>query len=327
MICILSYCDTKHKKVQLSNLLVSLKEMYPTQKILVYSHYKNLEPNYYSDADYYIFDYTNPQSSRHIVDWLIVRPHNKKFYRIETDWGLAVLQMIKRSSLFIKSISDEGCLFLNYDIDHNLIKNNDYILKVKNIDKDHVGLFSHWGNSKTSLSLTCFYLDLPKIDTDFFNKITEQRYNSYPTQLISEDIFKRIVDETYENKYSITERIPTTISGASRSLPTDEPLRKFFGTIYPSRNDYPNDVRKCLVAWDCKIFVDKIEVQIDNKNYIIINEMTDESKNTSFFAHLPKEFNSQKFTIISVNNEKLDQPYLFDKLDEIYWKKNYHEQV
>lgn len=327
MVCILSYCDTKEKKTQLSDLIGKLKLMYSNQKILVYSHYQNIEPEYYTKADYYIFDYSNPESTRHIIDWLIVRPHHKKFHRIGSDWGLAVLQMIKRSSLFIKSISNEGCFFLNYDINHNLIQNYDYIKKSKELSSEQIGIFSHWGTSTISFSLTGFYLDLPKISSSFFENITSQKYHGYPIQLIPEDIFKKIVDEQFENRYIMSEKIPTTISGSSRSLPKDHPLREFFSTICPTRNNFPNDLRKCITLWDCKNFIEDIEIQFNNKSYIITNEISGEDKNTAFFAHLPKDFKSNNILLTKINSVEIETPYLMDGLDDIYWKKNYHDEV
>ena len=64
MITILSYCDTQQKKDQLLNLITGLKTKFPKKEILVYSHYQNLEPKYYKEANYYIFDFTNPISSK-----------------------------------------------------------------------------------------------------------------------------------------------------------------------------------------------------------------------------------------------------------------------
>jgi light-regulated signal transduction histidine kinase (bacteriophytochrome) len=81
MITILSYCDTKEKKNQLLNLITGLKIKFPEKKILVYSHYQNLEPIYYKGTDYYIFDITNPISTKSFSDWIYVYHQYKKFYR------------------------------------------------------------------------------------------------------------------------------------------------------------------------------------------------------------------------------------------------------
>ena len=105
MITILSYCDTNEKKNQLSNLITSLKIKFPEKKILVYSHYQDLEPKYYKGTDYYIFDITNPISTKSFTDWIYVYHQYKKFHRSGIDCGFAVMQMIKRACLFLLSFN------------------------------------------------------------------------------------------------------------------------------------------------------------------------------------------------------------------------------
>ena len=177
------------------------------------------------------------------------------------------------------------------------------------------------------MSLTCFYLDLPNIKTEFFDKFSSEKYHSYPISLIPEDIFKLLVDEDFSGRYSVTERIPTTVSGSSRALPKDNYLTKFFTAIFVSRNDSPNDKRKCLVTWDSKTLVEKIGVEFDGKQYELVNENETNHRDKAFFADLPEEFSSETISIISVNDEKINTPYKIQGLDSFYYMCNYHQSL
>jgi hypothetical protein len=328
MIVILSYCDTKDKKERLSSLIDSLKKKYTDQKILVYSHYQKIEPEYYTQSDYYIFDHTNPVSKKGFADWIWPIHQGKKFYRWgEEDWGFAVLQMIKRSSLFIKSISPEGCLFLNYDCDPSGLENFTVLEKSKDLEDSQIGVFCLWGGGP-SLSLTCFYLDLPKIDSKFFESITFERYMSFSGYLLPEDVFKSLMEEEFSGRYvTSSQGLPSQVSGASRGLPTESSLTKFFGTLLPSRNNFPDDKRKCLAAWNCTERVDRMGILIEDTQYFIYNEVEGENGNLSFFSHLPDLPQIEAIKITSINDEEIDPPYLIGNLDPGYWNRNYHEQV
>jgi len=325
MIVILSYCDTKDKKERLSSLIGSLKKKYEDQKILVYSHYQKIEPEYYTQADYYIFDHTNPISGKGFADWIWVTHQGKKFYRWGGDWGFAVLQMIKRSSLFLKSTTPEGCLFLNYDSDPSGLGNFTLLEKAKDLKDSQIGVFCPWGEG-TSLSLTCFYLDLPKIGIEFFERITIERYMSFPESLIPEEIFKLLVEEVFPDGYEISEGgLMSCVSGMDRGISSESPLAKFFGNILPTRNNLSDDKRKCLAAWDCTERIDRIGIEIEGKGYSIYNEVEGENGNLSFFSHLPNLTQIESIKVNSVNDEVINPPYLIEDLDSDYWDRNYHE--
>ena len=325
MIVILSYCDTKDKKERLSSLIDSLKKKYTDQKILVYSHYQKIEPEYYTQSDYYIFDHTNPVSKKGFADWIGPIHQRKIFYRWGEDWGLAVLQMIKRSSLFIKTMSFEGCLFLNYDSDPFGLETFAFLEKSRELKDYQIGIFCPWGGG-TSLSLTCFYLDLPKIDSRFFEKITLEKYMSFPGSLTPEEIFKSLIEEEFSDRYVLSDRgLLPQVSGASRELPSGSPLTKFFGTLLPSRNNLPDDKRKCLAAWDCTERIDRMEIEIGGGRYSIYNEIEGENGNLSFFSHLPDLPLIESIEVTSINDEKINPHYLIENLDPGYWNRNYHE--
>jgi hypothetical protein len=325
MIVILSYCDTKDKKEKLSSLIISLKKKYADQKILVYSHYQKIEPGYYTQADYYIFDHTNPVSKKMFADWILPFHQKKKFYRHGEDWGFAVLQMIKRSSLFLKTISFGGCLFLNYDSDPAGLENFTLLEKSKDLEDYQIGIFCPWGG-KNSLSLTCFYLDLQKIDTKFFEKITMEKYMSFPAHLVPEDIFKSLIDEEFYNRYVISDKgLRSLVSGASRELPAGSILTKFFGTLFPSRNNLPDDKRKCLAAWNCTERINRMEIEIGGGRYSIYNEVEGENRDLSFFSHLPDLPLIESIKVTSINDEEINPHYLIENLDPGYWDRNYHE--
>jgi hypothetical protein len=328
MISILSYCDTEDKKERLSFLIRELKRKYADKKILVYSHYRDLESKYYSLADYYIFDHSNPVSRKKYADWIWVTHQGKKFYRLGEDWGFAVLQMIKRSSLFIKSISSEGCLFLNYDSDPSEIESFKFIEMGEELDNSHIGIFCPWGSGISAFSLTCFYLDLPKIPVVFFEKISMQEYMSFPPSLVPEEIFKSMVEKEFIGKYLISDQgLTPQVSGADREIPSSCQLFKFFGTLLPTRNNFTEDKRKCLAAWNCTEKIDQIGIEIEGVPYFIYNEIEGENSTISFFSHLPDVHRIEKIKVTSVNNEEINPPYLIDDLDQSYWDRNYHETV
>lgn len=327
MICILSYCNTTRKKKQLSSLLQSLKINLPEQKIIVYSHYKNVEPQYYDQSDYYIYDYSNPKSTKSFCDWIVVNHQKRKFYRWGSDWGFAVFQMIRRSSMFIKAISDEGCLFLNYDVDPTKLDNIDILQKASCLKSDQIGVFSLWGGSIYRFNMACFYLDLPKIENAFFEKINHVRYNAYNSVLIPEDIFKIIIDDFYVGKYSTAGGIPLTFSESSRHLVPGSLLNKFFSTLLPSRNNLANDKRKCLAAWNCTEIIETIAIKINGKEFILQNQIQGENRFRSFFSPLPDINPIDKIEIIAVNQEQILPSEILEGLDEDYWSNNYHEDI
>jgi hypothetical protein len=327
MIVILSYCDTKDKKERLSSLINALKKKYSDQKILVYSHYQKIEPEYYTQADYYIFDHTNPVSKKGFADWIWVTHQGKKFYRWGEDWGFAVLQMIKRSSLYVKSMSSEGCLFLNYDSDPCGLESFNFLEESKNLKDYQIGIFCPWAGG-SPLSLTCFYLDLPKIETEFFQKITMEKYMSFSGSLIPEDVFRSLMEEEFSGRYVVSNMgIPSQVSSADRELPTESTLTKFFSTLLPSRNNFTDDKRKCLAAWNCTERVDRMGIEIEGTQYSIYNEVEGENGNLSFFSHLPELSQIESIKVTSINNEEIDPPYLIENLDPGYWNRNYHAQV
>ncbi len=327
MICILSYCNTTKKKTQLFDLIQSIKENYPGQKILVYSHFQNIEPEYYSGADYYIFDHTNPKSPKKFCDWLIIPHQGKKFYRWGSDWGFAVLQMMKRASLFIKSISEEGCLFLNYDSDPTKLRENEMLKLSGNLDNNQIGIFAPWGKSQSQFNMTCFYLDLPKIETSFFKEITLDWYNSFSGSIIPEGIFKLLVDKKYPGGYIMSFAIASTFSEVSRQLPIDSPLNKFFGNLLLTRNNGGSDRRKCLAAWNTTKKINQMEVAISAEKFLLQNEVGGENGNLSFFSHLPEEYPVDSISVLAIDGEKINPPHLIEGLDDNYWDSNYHETV
>lgn len=327
MVCILSYCNTTRKKKQLSSLVQSVKINHPDQKILVYSHYGNVEPEFYSGADYYIFDHSNPKSPKSFCDWILVHHQGKKFYRWGSDWGFAVLQMTKRASLFMKSIGDEGCFFLNYDADPSALSENRILEESKNLSLDQIGVFSHWGKATAQFNLTCFYLDLPKIQEDFFREITAERYNSFSTSIIPEEIFRIIIDEDFKDRYVISKAVPSTFSESSRHLPPESSLNRFFGTLLPTRNNLADDKRKCLGAWNCTERIESMTVIIEGTMYLLFNEIAGDNGNVSFFSHLPDLVLVESITVLKINSETIEPSYSIEGLDDLYWQSNYHEFI
>jgi hypothetical protein len=326
MITILSYCDTKEKKNQLLNLITGLKIKFPEKKILVYSHYQNLEPIYYKGTDYYIFDITNPISNKSFSDWIYVYHQYKKFYRSGTDYGFAVMQMIKRSSLFLLSMGVKENLIINYDCSVDDIENISSI----QVEDNKIGSFSFWGpgnenNPNPAINLTFMYLKISDMGKEFFESITYEKYMSYDTSIIPESIFGRIINESFRDRWVLNEKgMRSTMSIADREIPNDHQLRNYFSTILPTRNNFPGNNHKCLAMWTCVEKINNIVININNTLYTLYNEIEGEYSEKSFFSHLPGGLDIEEITLLSINSKEIE-PYSIGGLNDIYWISNYHE--
>ena len=327
MITILSYCDTNEKKNQLSNLITSLKIKFPEKKILVYSHYQDLEPKYYKGTDYYIFDITNPISTKSFTDWIYVYHQYKKFHRSGIDCGFAVMQMIKRACLFLLSFDVKENLIINYDCSVDDIDNISSI----QIEEGKIGSFSFWGsgnenNPNPAINLTFMYLKISEIGKEFFESITYEKYMSYDTSIIPESVFGRIINESFRDRWVVNKlSMRSVISLADRQqIPNNHGLKSYFSTVLPTRNNLPSNNHKCLAIWTCSEKVNNIVVSINNTDYTLYNEIEGEYSEKSFFSHLPEDINIEEITLLSVNSKEIE-PYSIDGLDDIYWKSNYHD--
>ena len=320
-ITILSYCDTTFKKELLQSLIKRVKMLYPSHKVLVYSHYPNVEPKYYEQSDYYIYDNSNPQSPREFYHWTFIPQIGKKFYIRNDDFGLAVIQMIKRSSLFLDSIGIESSLFLNYDMDL------DEATSIKMIDiseclVNHNSIFTSWERGQEQFSLCYFWLNIKSIGRDFFNSITEEKYLSYDTSFIAERIFREIMIEGIGHGcLSLNINLNGKVSGVSRKINPDQQsieICDYFETIFGTLD--PDTKEKYITIWGAKVPIESITIEIDNIEYLINNEL--ENKNF-LFSKLP-DVNIEEIKITSVNSITLNSPYTMESLNESYWVRNFH---
>jgi hypothetical protein len=326
MFTILSYCNTKEKKEHLLNLITNLKVKFPEREILVYSHYQNLEPEYYKGANYYIFDFSNPIANKKIYDWVYIHHQSKKFYRGSWDYGFAVIQMIKRSCLYLLNIGVNETTILNHDCSVEELDNINLIEKNGN----KIGSFSFWGPNggngpEPSISLTFMYLMISDMGRDFFESLTYEKYMSYECTLLPEDIFGRILNEKFKDRWSIIKnKISSIVNGADRKLPSGHYLREYFDTIILTRNNFEENKDKCLAIWDLKRKIELVDVSINGNRYTLRNEIHGEYSNYSFFSLLPEKDPIEKIELLSVNSEEIE-PYIIDGLDENYWEFNYYE--
>lgn len=312
-ITVLSYCDTTEKKEILKSLISRLKILYPEHAVLVYSHYSGVECEYYQQADYYIYDYSNPPSTRNFFDWSYIPQINLTFYRQGGDFGLAVVQMIKRSALFLDSIGIESSLYINYDMNID----QEESLKLIEISEhliDHVGILPKWGEGQ--FALCYFWLNIKAIGREFFNSITSEKYLSYDTSFIAEKIFYEIMTEGLGNKcLSLNIHLNGKISGISREVESGADIKKHFSTMVASTSKV--DGSKVIAIWKSNIMIERLSVEIDGKEYLLINVL----ENKWFFlANLPQEEISE-IRILKVNDE-IVEPYKMS-LD---WEKNTHHE-
>lgn len=316
-ITILSYCDTEEKKEALRSIIAKAKELYPDRILLVYSHYSGVECEYYSQADYYIYDCTNPPSTRTLYAWNYIPQIGKKFYRAGEDFGMAVIQMIKRSCLFLDSIGVESSLFLNYDIDIDS-KSSIKMLDVSDYIKDYLGLFTEWGESQ-NFSLCYFWLNIKEIGRDFFNSITREKYISYDPSFIAERVFREIMMEGLGGKcLLLSDNLPGKISGASRKMKGVE-LCQYFETILPSKDRITGE--KHIAIWDSIVPIESISIQIGSSEYDIANESSDKM---FMFSPIPEQ-DANEIKVIKVNSNRLASAHHIKGLDGQYWEKNFHD--
>ena len=326
MFTLLSYCNTREKKEHLLNLITNLKAKFPEREILVYSHYQNLEPRYYKGANYYVFDFSNPIVDKLLYDWIYIYHQSKKFYRGGLDYGFAVIQMIKRSCLYLLNLGVKEATILNYDCSVEDLDN----INLMGRNDDEIGSFSFWGpyggnDLNPAVSLTYMHLKISDMGKDFFESLTHEKYMSYDSTLIPENIFCRILNENFKDRWSlITHGISSIISGASRELPVQHYLRNYFSTILPTRNNFGENKDKCLAIWNCKSKIEKIDISISGNRYTLENEISGDYSNISFFSHLPKSITIERIELLSINSEEVD-PYTIGDLGEEYWRLNYHE--
>lgn len=319
-ITILSYCDTTFKKEVLQSLIKRAKLLYPNHEVLVYSHYPDVEPKYYEQSDYYIYDNSNPQSPREFYHWTYIPQIGKKFYRRNDDFGLAVIQMMKRSALFLDSLGIESSLFLNYDM------NIDEVTSIKMIDiseylTTHTGIFTTWGPDQ--FSLCYFWLNIKSIGRDFFNSITKEKYLSYDLSFIAERIFREIMEEGIGNGCLVLNtNLSGKVSGVSRKINSNDEenteICEYFETILATLDSDTGE--KYITIWNAKVPIESIVIEIDNIEYVINNDL--EYKNF-LFSKLP-DVNIEEIKITNVNSVTLNSPYIMEKLSESYWTRNFH---
>ena len=314
-ITILSYCDTDYKKNLLKNLITKLKSIHPEFKILVYSHYKKLEFEYYEDSDYYIYDYSNPESTRFMYDWFYVNNLDKTLCRETKDWGAAVIQMISRSLNFLKSINVDSCIYLNYDVDLKEIDKLDIIDISENSDKK--GIFCKWGSDCTCFSLCYFWIDVKNIDYGFIDSLNTEKYNSYEPNLIPEAIFKRIISEYYPNDYStFGTDVGCLVSGTSREVIYETELSNFIKNIQFVKSGNSED--RILCAWNCIIDIESISVEIDGILSILKNTHNDKR----YFNSTIYPYDIDNVYITEINNIPISKYHI--KLGKSYWKSNWY---
>lgn len=324
VISILSYCDTLLKKNQLRDLIISVKKKFPSDQILVYSHYQNLEPEYYELADFYLFDKSNPKSPKIFTDWIFVEPQGKKFHRDSVDWGFAVMQMIKRTLLFLKSMNYKEVLFLNYDCSPDDIGNLNLSEKKSKLKNYHVGIFSKWGHG-SGLSMTQFFIKIDRLNTNFFDLINMEHYCSFDGSIIPEVIWLEILTDSFGQNFLIDEfGIHLNHSLTQRCLPDDSYLQKYFNTILPTRDSITNE--KCLAIWNANLLLESIVLEINGKLQKYTNDIPYMFRNHSFFCKLGYD-GINEIKLVSINDTDLDTSYVMDNLSEIYWKSNYHSFI
>ncbi len=320
-VTILSYCDTDIKKNQLRELLFSIKQKFPDYKTLVYSHYVNVEPEYYSLSDYYIFDKSNPKSPKSFIDWIYIAPQQKKFHRVGGDWGFAVLQMIKRSIIYLKGLGVKDSFFLNYDCHPEDIYKIDNNQLQSLITENDSGIFSQWGSDSNSFSLIDFYLKIDRVSDEFLSSINQDHYNSVPPEIIPENFWKNLIlNHLGENIALHNFDIRSKISLATRSLPIESSLRKYFDTLLPTTDFSTKE--KCLAIWNNLCPIHTITVGINGIVEVYDNLIPIEHRSHSFFCKL-NHSNIPSITVIGINDESIE-PYVLDGLSDEYWSNNYH---
>ena len=321
MFLILSYCDTIKKKQILKDLISSLKSKFPERKIMVYSHYQDINSDYYSGSDYYIYDHTNPTIDVYGFVWRYVPAIGKKITRKGIDRGYAVLSMVKRGCTFLKSIGEDEVTILNYDF--SLSDITPEIINIHGEKKSNeVAIFNKWG-SPDSVSLILFYLSLKDIDYSFFQSITPEKYRSYgfiPVESVTHNIFK----ENFNGRFSIAERdISPTIDSWNNNLPESHYLTRYFDSIALTTELGKGTDKKYISLYDTREKISSIAVIVGERSFIITNELDETNSHAAFFAQLPY-IEIEEICLTEINGVSID-PHWMENLNYDFWINNYHE--
>jgi hypothetical protein len=305
-IVILSYCDTEKKKRKMMELTDAVKEAHPEEKIVIYSHYMDIDPSFIEKADYYIFDKENPIIERNftLFDWITLPNIGKRVYRKISDYGYSVLLMIKRSLAFLKGIGEERALFLNYDVIPDDIP-------LENIRGNK---FCEWG--KEGLSLCHFTIEISSCQP-IIDIITEERYRN--TDKIPESIWKDMVLDAYGDIEIIEGHVRMSESTTSRDVEAEKRESLGFTSLQPLMFDG----KKSIAIWGCKSRIESIEIKCDDgKIYTLQNEC---GSNHEFFNSTDIDFSY--FEIERINGKATDHRYISENLDSRYWEGNWAADI
>ena len=321
MFLILSYCDTIKKKQILKDLISSLKDKFPGRKIMVYSHYQDIDPDYYRGSDYYLYDHTNPTVDVYGFVWRYVPALNKKITRKGGDRGYAVLSMVKRGCTFLKSIGEEEVTILNYDFSTSDVTQE--IINLREERNQHeVAIFNKWGEPN-SVNLILFHLSLKDINYDFFQSITPEKYRSYnfiPAESIAYNIFK----ENFDGRFRIVEKnISPAIDSWNNNLPGSHYLTKYFDSIALTTELGKNPDNKYISLYETKERIASIDIVIGGENFNIINQLDDVNSQGAFFSPLPA-IEITEVCLAAINGNPID-PHWMENLNYDFWINNYHE--
>jgi hypothetical protein len=322
MFLILSYCNTIKKKNLLSNLIDTLKEKFPDREVILYSHYGDLESSYYSKSDYYIYDRSNPDLNTSINVWRYVPELNKTINKVGIDRGYSVFNMIKKGSMFAKSIGASELTVMNYDFSRSDVRDDIMDLN-KEIEAGQVAVFNKWGDDN-SVSLILFHLRLNLIGYDFFESINENSYRSRSHCISGEYVMYSMFNEKFEGRFSIADKkISPQIDSWSNAIPQDHMLKRYFECVALTTQENSSREEKYISLYITNVKIENILVKIGENVYQIKNSIEGENSNRAFFSRLPENEFSE-ISILGVNGENMET-YLMDEIDENFWINSYHQ--
>jgi hypothetical protein len=321
MFVILSHCNTHTKKEILKNLTDELNKKFPDREILIYSNYQNLEPHYSKASNYCIIDRENPELDIYGYVWRYVPELNKTIIRKGIDRGYAVLNMIKKSSLFLKSIGKKQVTFINYDYSVDDVTEDKLNIPL-DMFEDKVAIFNSWARPD-SVNLILFHLDLEKIDYNFFDIVNENKYRSY-NAIPAEDIFYRMFDEKFPEKFSfIDKKLIPVVDSWNNSLIEGHFLTRYFDSIALTTEENSDQSKKYISLYITLERINNILVNIDGKESLIDNKVEGENSNRAFFSELP-ESKIEIVELLEINGKKIPT-HTMENLDDNFWINNYHK--
>lgn len=286
IIAIISYCNIEEKVNALIDNINLIRKKYKNFKIALHANYP-LSYDVQKMVDIYIYEDLNAFCDKNCRVWKVLPYFGKKFnYYFYKEYGYSVFQQIR--SIAKHLIDYKNILLINYD----LVIEDLYIDNYLNSDHDLVIY-------RRGLEAGCYLLVMnfnPLIFSNkvsnFFNYDLYASHSSYFAEVVFYDCVKNSdIDFNYID-YNVKDKISNMPYLAFKN-------EYFVENLVSFNNNYLE-----LYFWELKNKIEKVEIEIDNNNYLLINE----NKKGAFESHLEYKNNISKINIIKIDDNLVNIP-------------------